>query len=544
MDPKMKNTKLPLFITAGDTEKNIRGTRPKTPKEKDKTTVGEAHPDEVFVVEGPDDLGMAHSVEQARENVMRAIHRRPSPFAYQGVVLAAIHADIKKTAEKLVDMGLRTEAEQLVRLANDNLDFAAIGEDEDAVLVPPAAKAKAGPAAAASAATSAVDAAVMQGAAQAVSGGAAAPAAVAEVAGAAAPAAAAAPSAVSAAVTPGLRQQAATWVSSKPGMAGIVRTLGTSAASTLTRGLGLFGSLASVYDMYKDGINAGNVTTLGLSVAPMLVGGAAGAGIAGLGLAGAILYKAVTGSLKEGLDEDINEALSEIADAKGSVQGELPLKILAEMERLLQNILSTYGLFSQSMPLEKQIAALGTMLGAATVLEKKMAEFELAAKATDYSVLRDTFGIGFPTLRNVVKDVKEGTDTAIQAFERGANIAHGAVIAAAEKDYKEGMVGTSGASPAAPGSSAAAATPIVADAERIAGIQKFLMEQGVDGVTQTGKFDVATIDGLQDIADKLANLGVEEVNLDMLMSQDYISLYKVNDQIRNWRSRTDKAAIN
>lgn len=615
---------------AAETDKEIREKRPKKTKEKNSVEI--AHPDDVFVLEGPKNLGQAKNTVQIREEIMKAFHRRPGVFAYQGITASKIKEEFTKVAMQLVDAGLHKEAADLLKIA----------DGEDAVIAPaPAAslnpkdilknkareKKTVAPSAGIAGAASFLDD-LQQAKVEA-------PAATVKPKPIEQPIASEAPKfeqpveveapkksvleraqermraqraerealkntetkapAQEVPATPSTKKPAVdmpgidpekiklptetpaktlkdeiksvytekkpaastTDVDSSPtvspagkkpsGLSSAVSkgadTLANS--SKLQKTLGLLGAAGSIWSVFSDGPNASNVTTAILSAAPMLVGGSiisapVAAGAAATGLAGILLYKAFTGTVKETLDTDIDQAQEEIRDLlSDSDYSERSRKILNRLSNNLENVKRAYSTFQLGKGTDEQnIQAANVLVNANDLIQKDFEQFALIGKDESglfESKFRGFFGgpTGFPSLSNAIKDIREDISQALAAFASDSAAVSEIVssVAAENADSKETQDKIN-----------AVKKPTEKDLakkefDRIKGIQKYLIENGAEDVQMTGEFDSATWDGLQEISNKLSQVGITEGTVEKLSRTTYNDLYMIRDRLMKAKNR-------
>lgn len=654
-----------LFKKAADTEKEIREKRPKLSKEKN--SVEEAHKDDVFVLEGPEDLGQAKNTMQIRDNVMNAFNRRPGVFPYQGVVTASLLADFTKLATSLTEAGLYKEAAELMAIANDEqptqiTDSQAIANNvaqkknnREQLREMAKAKARASMNAMQEAAkklqntpkdptpvptapllnqnkadsvqTKVVD---VKPITENIQAPASTPAAQkssplvdpkfkkAPKLHNQAPTPTSAPSVTNTPKAPtgptpkyhtapipnvpntpltGPSAQSATVSMRAPKIAPATAPTGTSAPATapvaptagpttdptanapagkfdpknpyginakkpsifekaknltkstglagkslglLGKGLGVAGLASSAWSLVNEGPNAGNISTAVFSAVPMLVGGPVGATVAASSLAGTLLYHAFTGSLQESLDEDLKDAKEEVNDLlKDNDYSQRSKQFLNSMLANLNQIEAAYKTFTLGKGSEDQNADAATqMINASAQLASNLNSFSALAKNEDMSFLRSTLGMGFPSLEAVTKDVTVGINEALKVFETESQKVAQAVATATAKNS-----GTAAAKEAFSKAqqqseeAEAESVPKGKEANRIAGIQQYLMENGVEGVEITGKMDGATYDGLQDISNKISSLGITDIGLAQIAKMNYDGLQNLKDVLINWRNR-------
>lgn len=553
----MKN--IPLFIrTAGDSEERIRETRVK--KNKDKNSVEVAHPGETFAAEAVGNLGLAHTNQQAQDAAIAVLNKTPEAFPYRGPpkVASDVIEKIKVTAKKLEQLGLKSYSDKLLSLAANGEnpfggpepDFFDLledapgvqGEEKQPEIQEKAKKVKTKKEKDLQAQIDALKAEnanlgmgeqeILQKAVEDEKAKSKAPSPQSEQKDKEISEKWKNKTQQVARVNPEVAAQVAATIAATPASAPTkFKSFLGGTGNAIGKGIGIVGAIASIYNMVQEGPNLANVAGAGLSILPFFVGSAA-LPVSAAVLAGALLYKAFTGSFKEDFDTDIGDAIDEVKKLT-SDSSDISKKHGDALIESLTNLRLAYRSVNETSDVSKIETALAVMKKETGELNSEVNSLKSALQSTDYSFIRNTLGFDYSKLDNVIEDIQTGINDVGNTFAREAGKIWNDVKEAAKADIS-GSTGLTGGD--------ISTTPAVNDSERIKGIQRYLNEAEGADLVETGTFDGATYNELQKILDKLADMGVTEVNMQMLKNQSYDSLYDLRNVLRNWMNRTTEKA--
>lgn len=446
-----------LTTFAGDDEATIRSTRSTKAPE---SLLDMAHPKPVFVAESDEEGGLVENLNEAHEKMMDAVNKIPSGFMYHGIFASVIHK-LTKLAQDLDDRGFHEVAIEIDEYCTDLRRQA-------------------------NAAETVADAVTDEGVKEMIEGEV-----VSDLAGAAA--------------TGGGAGAAAKKV----------KNVGDAAKAAPKSGL-IGRALSGLARL----LGAGAVAAEGASIAG--VGGAApvAAGILAAVVAAGAIYKIYTGSLQEGLDEDVRDLLEEIQDARDLELSPRSNEFLNKMQEHANALAALKSRADSTKEDADFIQIIAEMHEQVSGLKAAFKMFVAQASGEDLSIVRQTLGLGFPSLENVIEDIESSVAQFVNAITEYYHLASKAPApGASAKEEGEAYTEFSPQLTMPPeGMNAAPAAPAIPEPERIAGIQRFMREKVDPSLVVTGKMDQHTIAAIERFTGQISrDLGVTNLTSSRVM---------------------------
>lgn len=447
LDTVSLDANISLTTFAGDDEATIRGTRGKPPE----SLLDMAHPDPVFVAESDEEGGLVENLNEAHEKIMDVVNKIPSGFMYHGVMASTIER-FTKLAQELDERGYHDIADELdsycTAMLRTALDVPAPVDLPDVDV--------------SSVMEIIDDAPDMPKGAPAAAAGAAA-----GVAGAAAAKGTAA-------------------------AAGAVAGAASNAKKTGLIGRALAG-LAGLFGFEGVGALAGAAAT------PAAIA-------LGIAIAGGVIYKLWTGSLQQGLDEDLRDLQEEINDVRNVELSPRSNQLLDEMA----GHATTMQALKAKADATKEDAAFVTIIDQLNqhIIDLKAAftMFVSQAAGEDASFFRETMGFGFPSLENVIEDIEHSVADFVTAISSYYKLAARPAAASKTENSPENITNMSPELPTVP------TQPLVSESDRIAGIQSFMREKVDESLPITGKIDRETIAAIEKFTERISkDIGVSNL---------------------------------